>query len=337
MWPLQQHLEAEGSKLSKLSLNRLSPFSRCEIMLNFWYYLKWSQVTSWAANEHTETLSCSEFLDWLSFIPSLTSTSSLFFIQLLIPSTGLILLPRPFFCPSIPPARLDSAESLPAVTTLTATRGKKDQKHKRVKTEKVREQGNRMSLWFKYISMKLPWNSFYRHTSISDSVSYFHVDGEWKHVFINLLLDYHHFFLILRFIKGNENQLGLHILQTMLIIINIVALCIFIVFHIQIHDSCWTWAKYFSSFLWQGFQQMRYWSDFLKRRLNSHLHTDTHIIPRPRTLQGGSAEPLIIDFPSYFFCLLQWISYPEHIACYGLHKHTYSACKTMHICVCTFA
>lgn len=123
----------------KLRLKRLSPFSRCEIMLNFWYYLKWSQVTSWATDEHTETLSCSEFLDWLSFIPSLTSSSSLFFIQLLIPSTGLILLPRPFFCPSIPPARLDSAESLPAVTTLTATRGKKDQKHTNVSRQRKSE------------------------------------------------------------------------------------------------------------------------------------------------------------------------------------------------------
>lgn len=61
---------------------------------------------------------------------------------------------------------------------------------------------------------------------------------------------------------------------------------------------------------------MSYFPDFLKRRS-----------PSPGTLQGGSEEPLIIDFPSYFFCLLQWISYLQHIACYGLHKHTYGACK----------
>lgn len=293
MWLLQQHIKAEGSKLSRLSLNRPSPFSRCEIMLNFWYYLKWSQVTSWAANEHTETLSCSEFLDWLSFIPSLTSTSSLFFIQLLIPSTGLILLPRPFFCPSIPPARLDSAESLPRVTTLTATRGKKDQKHKRVKTEEVREEGNRVGLWFKYNSMKLPWNLFYRHTSISDSSSFFHIDG-MKIYFYQSFAGFPSFLSDTMLYKGEwipawpaHSPNHAHYYQYC-------GSLYFIVFHIQIHDSCWTWAKYFSSFLWQGFQQMRYWSDFLKRRLNSHLHTDTHVVNvhLARGLCRGAAQNL---------------------------------------------
>lgn len=115
---------------------------------------------------------------------------------------------------------------------------------------------------------------------------------------------------------------------------------VFIVFHTQIHNSCWTWAKYFSSFFMTWFSANELLARFLKETIKltpTHRRTRCACTPCLRTLQGGSEEPLIIDFPSYFFCLLQWISYLQHIACYGLPKHTYSACKMMHICLCKFA
>lgn len=94
----------------------------------------------------------------------------------------------------------------------------------------------------------------------------------------------------------------------------------------------------FASFLAHGLWQMSYLPDVLKRSLNAHLHTHCACTPSPRTLQGGSEEPLIIDFPSYFFCLLQWISYLQHIACCGLHTHPVHAkrctyCMCVQICI----
>lgn len=155
-------------------------------------------------------------------------------------------------------------------------RQERPETHKRVKTEEVREEGNRMSLWFKYNSMKLPWNSFYRHTSISNSSSFFHIGRGMKDIFINLLLDSHHSFLILCFINASLNL-----------------------------------GKIFFFLFMTGFSANKLLARFLKEMLKltpTHRHTRCDCAPRPRTLQGGSAKPLIIDFPSYFFCLLQWIS-----------------------------
>lgn len=115
------------------------------------------------------------------------------------------------------------------------------------------------------------------------------------------------------------------------------------VFYCVSHPNTWlllNLGKIFLFLFMRGFSANELLARFLKEMLKltpTHRHACCECAPCPRTLQGGSEEPLIIDFPSYFFCLLQWISYPEHIASYGLHKHTYSACKTMHMCVCKFA
>lgn len=146
-----------------------------------------------------------------------------------------------------------------------------------------------MSLGFKYNSVKLPWNSFYRHTSISDSSSFFHIGGGVKRYFYQSFAGFPSFF------SDTTLRMKASLACTFSKPCSLLSiLWHFIVFHIQIHDSCWTWAKYFSSFLWQGFQQMSYWPDLLKRHLNSHLHTDTHVVNAhlARGLCRGAAKNL---------------------------------------------
>lgn len=191
-----------------------------------------------------------------------------------------------------------------------------------------------MILWFKYNSTKLPWNSFYRHTSISDSSSFFNIGGGMKINFYQSFAGFPLFFSYTKLYKGKwkawpaHSPNHAHYYQYW---------CF--VFHWVSHPNTRLLLKLVNIFLFlfmTGFSANELLARFLKETLKltpTHRHTRCECAPRPRTLQGGSEEPLIIDFPSYFFCLLQWISYPEHIACYGLHKHTYSTCKTMHMCV----
>lgn len=92
---------------------------------------------------------------------------------------------------------------------------------------------------------------------------------------------------------------------------------------------------------------MSYLPEFLKRSSNTHLHTGTHCActPSPRTLQGGSEESLIIDFPSYFFlpptvnlistayCLL-WAA-QTHIQC--MQNDAHMCVQICIICMCARA